>query len=173
MSEIGLLFQWFQICFIPFLSNEGPGMCTKSLSSETIHNVEPRLIYYLRSCMGCVLGWHLDDSVASISTTRVVSVRKLVLNWLELCVNPSWMRAMSGQNCATGSWIVRRLFVNSSWIRRDDAGGCVQCCEALVFVEVRTNTSSQDVFGTKKANPQPLGPKLKLQKEEPAYSEPI
>ena len=28
-------------------------------------------------------------------------------------------------------------------------------------------------FGTKKANPQPLGPELKLQKEEPEYSEPI
>ncbi|XP_072180614.1 uncharacterized protein [Diadema setosum] len=41
----------------------------------------------------------------------------------------------------------------------------------------RTLKASEEVlvpfFGTKKANPQPLGPELKLQKEEPEYSEPI
>ena len=40
-------------------------------------------------------GWHLPDSVACIGMTRVVPVRKLVVNWREVCVNcrdcvPCW-----------------------------------------------------------------------------------
>ena len=42
-------------------------------------------------------GWHLHDSVARIGMTRVVPVRKLVVNWREVCVNPSWLRAMLGR----------------------------------------------------------------------------
>ena len=66
------------------------------------------------------------ESVARIGTTRVVQMGKLVVNWREVCVNLSWLRAMSGQenwkcskfwtrqNFATGWWTMRKLFVNSS-----------------------------------------------------------
>ena len=85
-------------------------------------------------CRYCIKqGWHFYDSVARIGTTRVVPVRKLVVNWREVYVNPSWLRAMSGQEF----WNVqnfghdkisrpgRELCANCSWTRRDDAGGCV------------------------------------------------
>ena len=39
--------------------------------------------------MGLKQGWHLHDSMARIATTQVVPVRKLVVNWREVCVNPS------------------------------------------------------------------------------------
>ena len=44
-----------------------------------------------------MLVWHLHDSVARTGTTGVVPVRKLVVNWREVCVNLSWLRAMSGR----------------------------------------------------------------------------
>ena len=68
-------------------------------------------------------GWHLPDSVARIGMTGVVPVRKLVVNWREVCLNMSWLRVMSrwefwnvqnfGPTKLSDSWTMRELFMNS------------------------------------------------------------
>ena len=51
----------------------------------------------LNNKLQVMLVWHLHDSVARTGTTAVVPVRKLIVNWREVCVNLSLLRATSGR----------------------------------------------------------------------------
>ena len=67
--------------------------------SQKWHDL-PRQNRAQKSCKcqtSIMLVWHLPDSVARIGTTEVAPVRKLVVNWREVCVNMSWLRNMSGR----------------------------------------------------------------------------
>ena len=98
--------------------------CNPSIS----YIISAEMPFFIASMSRVMLGLHLHDSVARIGTNFVVPVRKLFVNWRELCVNTSGVRAMSGREfwnvqsfghdkfsqqsravCANLSWTYREL----------------------------------------------------------------